>query len=233
LRDLRLRVAGIDEVFADNDPPTYCDYWSPLMSLPAVLGTKFISIPPAPYLSAKPVLVEKWRRELELLDGFRVGIQWQGNLAHPKDKFRSFPLQIFQAIASLPCVRLVSLQKGPGSEQIRNVDFPVYDLGPRLDESAGAFMDTAAVMQSLDLVITTDSSIGHLAGALGRPTWIPLSTVPEWRWLRDRDDSPWYPTVRLFRQSRRNGWNEVFSRMCHLLQPIAARSSLEDRREAG
>ena len=226
-------VSGIDEIFADDDPPTHCDVWSPLLSLPMALGTKLSNIPSEPYLKAHPLLVERWRKELERVQGFRIGIQWQGNPAYPKDRFRSFPLRQFGVLAHLPGVSLVSLQKGAGAEQLRNVDFPVFELGSRLDETSGAFCDTAAVMRSLDLVITTDTSIGHLAGALGVPAWIPLTTVPEWRWLWGREDSPWYPTVRLFRQARRDAWDEVFGRMRACLQDGVLCASHGKQREAG
>jgi hypothetical protein len=225
-------VLGTDEVLADDDPPTSCDVWSPLLSLPNYLGTRLTSIPPAPYLTARPLLVERWRRELEALIGFRIGIQWQGNPEHPKDRFRSFTLQHFKTIANVPGVQLVSLQKGPGAEQLQTIDFPVLDFGARMDKTCDAFLDTAAVMQNLDLIIT-DSSIGHLAGALGRPTWILLSAVPEWRWLLERDDTPWYRTVRLFRQSHCGDWCEVFARIRVCLQSMIATDSLQKRREAG
>ncbi len=213
-------VEGVDEIYASDDPPTSCDAWLPLMSLPALLQTHTTTIPPAPYLTARPALVERWRRDLAAIQGFRIGIQWQGNQANPKDRFRSFPLQNFSALASLENVQLISLQKGFGGEQLKEAQFPVLDLGSRLDENSGAFIETAAVMTCLDLVITTDTSIAHLAGALGVPTWIPLSSVPEWRWLTGREDTPWYPSVRLFRQTRRDDWDEVFSRMRTQLQLV-------------
>ena len=107
----------------------------------------------------------------------------------------------FAPLASLPGVRLISLQKGFGSEQVATVDFPVLDLSGRLDEVAGPFMDTAAVIRNLDLVVTADTAIAHLAGALGVPVWVALQFSADWRWLLGRDDSPWYPTMRLFRQT--------------------------------
>ena len=110
---------------------------------------------------------------------------------------------------------LFGLQKGPAREQIRDVArlFAVTDLGATLDEAAGAFVDTAAVMKNLDLVISTDTAVAHLAGALGVPVWVALSVGPDWRWLLGREDCPWYPTMRLFRQSRLHDWDEVFERM--------------------
>jgi hypothetical protein len=113
---------------------------------------------------------------------------------------------------------LISLQKGFGSEQISTVDFPVLDLSDRLDHVAGPFMDAAAVIGSVDLVVTPDTAIGHLAGALGAPVWLALQFSPNWRWLRKRDDSPWYPTMRLFRQTAFGQWPDVFERMADALQ---------------
>src|SRR5439155_6093351 len=122
----------------------------------------------------------------------------------------SVPLRHFAALARVPGVQLYSLQKGPARDQIGAAarEFAVADLGATLDEAAGAFMDTAAVMANLDLVVTTDTSIAHLAGALGVPVWVALSIGPDWRWLRDREDSPWYPSMRLFRQDSAHDWNE-------------------------
>ena len=124
----------------------------------------------------------------------------------------------FAPLASLPGVRLVSLQKGFGSEQIATVDFPVLDLSGRLDEVAGPFMDTAAVIRNLDLVVTADTAIAHLAGALGVPVWLALQFSPDWRWLQGRDDSPWYPTMRLFRQTTFGEWPDVFERIAKAVQ---------------
>jgi hypothetical protein len=130
----------------------------------------------------------------------------------------------FAPLAGLPGVRLVSLQKGFGSEQVATVDFPVLDLSGRLDAVAGPFMDTAAVIRSVDLVVTANTAIAHLAGALGVPVWVALELAPDWRWLRDRDDSPWYPTMRLFRQTTLDQWPDVFKRMANAVR--ASRSEM-------
>ena len=134
-----------------------------------------------PYLWADPGLTDQWRRELAAIDGFKIGIVWQGSRDYPSDRWRSIPLAQFAPLASLPGVRLISLQKGFGSEQIAAVDFPVLDLAARLDEAAGPFMDTAAVIRNLDLVVTVDTAIAHLAGALGAPVWLALQFSPDWR----------------------------------------------------
>jgi hypothetical protein len=130
------------------------------------------------------------------------------------------PLAQFAPLAQVPGVTLVSLQKGPGTEQLRQADerLPVTELGSHLDEEAGPFMDTAAVMGNLDLVITTDTAAAHLAGSLGVPVWVALPFAPDWRWLADRADSPWYPTMRLFRQERPGDWAGVFARIAQALR---------------
>src|SRR4029077_10990196 len=121
------------------------------------------------------------------------------------DRQRSLPLARFAPVSRLAGIRLISLQKGTGSEQLAKLpdDFPIMDLGSSLDQATGTFLETTAVLKNLDLIITCDTAIGHLAGALGLPVWIVLPFAPDWRWLLDREDSPWYPTVRLFRQSQR------------------------------
>jgi ADP-heptose:LPS heptosyltransferase len=133
------------------------------------------------------------------------------------------PLAELAPLAQVPGVSLVSLQKGPGSEQLRDVSFcdRVLDLGSDLDRGPDAFLDTAAAMAGLDLVISTDTSIAHLAGALGRPTWIALPAVAEWRWLLERSDSPWYPNMRLFRQRRRRNWQSVVAALVAAVTPLA------------
>ncbi len=124
------------------------------------------------------------------------------------------PLAEFLPLGQVDGVRLISLQKGFGAEQVAALTdrLPLLDWGPTLDE-AGAFLDTAAIMQHLDLVITSDTAIAHLAGALGITVWVALGMVPDWRWFREREDSPWYPTMRLFRQTERGAWASVFQRM--------------------
>jgi ADP-heptose:LPS heptosyltransferase len=148
----------------------------------------------------------------------RVGIAWQGSPTYVLDAFRSIPLAQFAPLAACPGVRLFGLQKGAGREQIAAAGVPLVDLGATLDEGTGAFVDTAAVMQSLDLVITSDTAIAHLAGALGVRVWVALPHVPDWRWLLERPTSPWYPTMRLFRQPRPGDWASVFRTMAEELR---------------
>ena len=201
------------------------DFYVPLLSLPGVFGTTLATIPAGvPYLSAQPQRFFHWRRELARLGGFRVGIAWQGAPGYAGDAQRSVPLAAFAPLANCPGVRLFSLQKHHGSEQLTPLAdrLKIVDLGPLVDEAGGAFVDTAAVMKALDLVITSDTAVAHLAGALGVPVWVALPAVPDWRWLLDRDDSPWYPTMRLFRQTRAGDWSDVFARMASELRTLFA-----------
>jgi hypothetical protein len=198
-----------------------CDFYLPLLSAPYALGTTAATIPcQVPYLWSDRELTGRWRQELAEIEGFKIGIVWQGSRHFHLDRLRSIPLAHFAALARLPGVQLISLQKGFGSEQTATIDFPLVDLSGRLDEVTGPFMDTAAVIRNLDLVLTPDTAIAHLAGALGAPVWVALQLSPDWRWLRRRDDSPWYPTMRLFRQTTLGNWPEVFERIAEAVQTV-------------
>jgi hypothetical protein len=149
--------------------------YAPLLSLPRIFGTNLTNIPaPVPYLFARDELARTWRERLGQRGGFNIDICWQGSRTHEGDRQRSFRLTQFAPLAAIPGVQLVSLQKGPGSEQLAEAPFPVQAPGPDFDASAGAFMESAAVMTNLDLVITSDTAIAHLAGALGTPVWVAL-----------------------------------------------------------
>jgi Flp pilus assembly protein TadD len=215
------RCPGIDCLTAPGAPAPDCDVQAPLLSLPGIFGTSLATIPAEiPYLFAEDTRVEHWRRHLGPADGLRIGITWQGNPDYPADVHRSFPLAHFACVARIPGVRLLSLQQGPGHEQLGRAthDFAVTDLGSQFRESTGSFLDTAAAMRNLDLVIAPNTALAHLAGALGVPVWVALSTSADWRWLLDRDDSPWYPTMRLFRQDDLGNWGLVFGRIAAALQ---------------
>ena len=151
------------------------------MSLPGILQTTVATVPAnVPYLVPRAELVEKWQTRLTELDGFKIGISWQGNVKYRHDRWRSIPLSYFEPLARVPGVRLIGLQKGDGVEQLAEIQgrFPVADLSGELDRET-PFLDTAAVMKSLDLVISSDSALVHLAGALGVPTWVVLPFVPD------------------------------------------------------
>jgi tetratricopeptide (TPR) repeat protein len=221
LLPLLARCAGIDQILAKGSPLPPFDVHAPLLSLPGLFRTTLADIPASvPYLYPDPGLVEHWRRQLSTITAFKVGIVWQGNPKHKLDRQRSIPLRHFEALARIPGVQLFSLQKGAGTEQIEVLQgrFSLIDLGSRLDQTSGAFMDTAAVMHSLDLVVTSDTAIAHLAGGLGVPVWLALPFVADWRWLLDRDDSPWYPSMRLFRQTRPGDWDDVFQRLAAAIE---------------
>jgi tetratricopeptide (TPR) repeat protein len=213
LAPLLSRSAGIDRMPADD---AGCEVRVSLLSLPWRLGTTPASVPAnIPYLFADPGLVEKWRAELPPGPRLKVGLVWQGNPSHRRDRLRSIPLCAFAPLAGLTGVQLFSLQKGHGIEQLPEwADrLGIIDLGSRLTERAGAFTDTAAVVKNVDLLICADTAIVHLAGGLGVPVFLALNRVPDWRWLLDRDDTPWYPTVRLFRQGAEADWEAVLTRI--------------------
>jgi tetratricopeptide (TPR) repeat protein len=224
---LLTRTPGIDGWVGWGATPPPFDVWVPLMSLPTSFHTTLETIPAeVPYVFPDPELVAHWGRQLAPVRGFRVGITWQGSPRHAWDRHRSCPLEAFEPLARVPGVHLISLQKGNGSEQLRALGgrFPVLSLGELLDEASGPFLDTAAVMPHLDLVICVDTALAHLAGAMARPAWLALIYSPDWRWLLDREDNPWYPTLRLFRQERPNDWASVFRRMAEELpKEVAAR----------
>lgn len=215
------RTPGIDQLVPAGTPVA-CDAHAPLMSLPWILGTTLDTVPAdVPYVRTDEERLARWQTRLAALSGVRVGIAWQGNPKQRQDRFRSLPLAAFEPLARLPNVRLLSLQKGFGAEQVAAVAdrFTVQSLGDDVDASA-AFVDTAAILRHLDLVITPDTAIAHLAGAVGARTWLLLQHASEWRWLLERDDTPWYPTMRLFRQPSRGDWDSV-------LRSVAARLASE------
>jgi tetratricopeptide (TPR) repeat protein len=196
------------------------DYQIHFFSVPRAFKTRLESIPGGvPYLKADPLLAAKWAGRLGR-GGFKVGVAWQGNPDPSLDMARSAPLKHFAPLAAVAGVRLISLQKGYGAEQIDSAGFPVETLGDDFDTGPNAFLDTAAVMANLDLIVSIDTSIAHLAGALGQPAWVALKHIPEWRWMLGREDSPWYPTMHLFRQSAAGEWADVFSTMAETLKPL-------------
>jgi tetratricopeptide (TPR) repeat protein len=198
--------AGIDRLVERGEKLPAFDVQAPLLSLPGIFRTSLETIPAdVPYLFADRRLIEHWRAELGPIAGLKIGIFWQGATTNPA---RIIPLSHFGSLAGLPGVRLLSLQKGVGVEKLQEARerFPVTEVGSRLQ----GFMDTAAVLRNLDLLITCDTAVAHLAGAMGVPVWVALPFVADWRWLLNRSDSPWYPTMRLFRQKKLGDWAGVF-----------------------
>jgi len=223
-----VRLLGLaswpDVTISDGARLSGVDFELPLMSVPYALGTTEATIPAdVPYLVADTERVAFWNSRLPQ-DGFRIGIAWRARPNVPIDRGRSFPLRCLAPLARLPGVRLISLQKDHALEELKTLPsgMIVETLGPEFDAGPGGFVDAAAVMMSLDLVISVDTSLAHLAGALGRPVWIALQRVPDWRWLLEREDTPWYPTARLFRQRAAGEWDEVFARMAAELVPVGA-----------
>ena len=219
-------IPGPDEIVekrAWEDFKADFDFHIPLMSLPRVLGTTLETIPAeVPYLHPNPDLVTAWR---EVLDreaagkAMQVGLAWAANPKYKMGRRRTCPLAEFAPLFDIPEVAFFSLQKGEGVKHL--ADLPdgaaLTDFGSELDEKHGAFMDTAAIIANLDLVITIDTSVAHLAGALGRPVWTLLPFAPDWRWMLGREDSPWYPTMRLFRQDRPGEWEGIMRRFAAAL----------------
>ncbi len=195
------------------------DLQCPTSDLPLAFGTRLETIPAAPsYLSPRPARVREWQARLGAHDRLRVGLVWSGNPAHNNDRNRSIPLAAMTALLDVDAC-FISLQKDPRpADQAFLIETrEIVDLTSHLTD----FVETAALIACLDLVITVDTSVAHLAGALGCPTWILLPYTPDFRWLLDRDDSPWYPSVRLFRQGERRNYDEVLARVREELQKLA------------
>jgi len=215
------RSAGVDCALAQGDALPSFDVHSPLMSLPATFRTSLSNIPAeTAYLSADPTRVDDWRRRLAADRLVRVGLFWRGNRDHHEDVFRSIPLDYFAPLFEVPGCSFYSLQKDAAGElaTIAGSRFPIIDLSDQLTD----FHETAALTANLDLVIGCDSAPAHLAGALGVPIWLALPAAPDWRWLLEREDSPWYPTMRLFRQQRLGDWVPVFARAAAELRSLVA-----------
>lgn len=188
------------------------DYHIPLLSLPHVFANPAIPSHDR-YLAAEPELKAKWAQRIGK-NGFRVGIAWQGNTGAMGSEGKSFALKSLAQIAKLPGIRLINLQKNAGAEQLQTLPRDMrIERFEDLDSGPDAFLDTAAILENLDLVISCDTAIAHLAGALGIASWVALKYVPQWHWFLDRSDSPWYPRTRLFRQSEPGNWDPVFCKM--------------------
>ena len=229
------RVDGLDHIFPrDSEIPPH-DLQSSLMSLPRLFGLTLQNLPPAPCLTWQ---IQDRERLKQVINSsahhreMRVGIVWSGSVTFKNNRKRSVPLARFFQFAHIPNVKLFSLQKGPPQEDLQKLACPalVVDLGSHLRD----FADTAAALQDLDLVIMTDSSVAHLAGSLDVPVWNLLDFEAYWLYLNHREDTPWYPSMRLFRQSKPNDWDGVFDRVAGELAGAAARKAQgdEDMRHA-
>lgn len=210
----------IVQLMALNDPLPGYDVHCSIMSLPLMFRTTLQSIPATmPYLIAPQPIVERWRPRLEAAGKRKIGLVWAGAPSHREDQTRSMTLQAFAPLAAARDVLFICLQKGSAESEARNppAGMQLVSLGPELND----YLDTAAVITQLDLVISVDTSVAHLAGALGKPVWVLLKYVPDWRWLLDRQDSPWYPTMRLFRQTTPGEWQTPISQIVNELDAMA------------
>ncbi len=207
LQSLMSSLAGAPQIISTGDPLPDFDLHCPLLSLPLAFKTRLETIPSgAPYLLAPSQAAIDWKARIGIKRRPRIGLAWSGNAAHERDRDRSMNLRAFLSILDIGAT-FISLQK-----DVRADDAAVLDERSdilRLGEQLGDFSDTAALVSQLDLVISVDTSVAHLAGALGKPVWVLLSHIPEWGWLLDRSDSPWYPTASLFRQDQTRTWDAV------------------------
>ena len=223
LHGLLQNYADIDEMLElsfDKQTDADFDLHVSLMDLPAISGTTLETIPAeTPYIHPDPAKVTYWRDKLDD-PNLKVGIVWAGSPSHGNDHNRSCELELFAPLAGIDGVRLYGLQKGPAEAQARKLS-PVTEL-TSLSESLNDFSDTAAAIANLDLVISVDTAPAHLAGAMARPTWVLLPFAPDWRWMLDWTDSPWYPTTRLFRQNQWGDWDPVFQCIHEELRQLAA-----------
>jgi tetratricopeptide (TPR) repeat protein len=213
LLELFRRHEPIFEGGKDANPVGSFDLWVPNISLPLVLGmASYEQVPPTPYLTPSAELVARWAPRLKP-SRLKVGLTWQGSTTNQRDRYRSIPVDRFRALAELP-VDLYSLQLPTRPDQ-------TYDFCDNIAAEITNFDDTAAIVSQLDLVISVDTAVAHLAGALGKPVWILLNQHGEWRWLTEREDTPWYPTARLFRQTQLENWNPVLTRVYDALGALA------------
>jgi tetratricopeptide (TPR) repeat protein len=220
LSSLLRNVGGVSEVIAKGGQLPEFDVHCPLLSLPLVFATTVQTIPATtPYLSTNSSSVKNWKDKIKRDDSkLRIGIIWSGNPKNIKLRYKSCSLNAFAPLAKLEGITFYSLQKGESAEQTKNPPegIELIDYTEEIED----FSDTAALIENLDLVISVDTAAAHLAGALGKPIWTLLPYAADWRWLINRDDSPWYPTMRLFRQPSFRDWKSVIERICIELQKI-------------
>jgi hypothetical protein len=225
LRRLLQNVEGADGLVTISETKhSSFDIWIPLLSMPKFFTRSIAEIPSQQsYLRAEPELLAS---TADLIDkgSFTVGLCWQGNREYVGDRNRSLPFNDLEPLFGVPGIRFYSLQKGYGSEQLDESQFAasVEDIASRLDLGTDGFVETAAALMHLDLVISVDTAIAHLAGALGKPVWLLLSPNAEWRWFRDSEQSPWYPTMRLCRRRSSETWRDLLERVSQRLHDVVS-----------
>lgn len=222
-------IRGAEQVLTYDAPMPTSRYHACLVSLPGILGSTPETSPDAKCLKADPDLVQLWSKRLAGIPGFRVGCVWAGTKEGIDCPRRSYPLSSLAPLARIPGVSLLSLQVGRGLDELREVDFPIVDLGADLTATPGSFVDGAAVVANLDLIVSCDTGACHFAGALGARTWTALPFTACWRWALDPNVSPWYPTMTLFRQETPGDWDGVFERMADALRALVSEGTHECR----
>jgi hypothetical protein len=231
LKSLLGRLEGAAAVFNLGDPLPSFDLQCPLLSLPLAFGTELGTIPGRePYLRSSDASRMIWSERLPQRQPLRVGLVWAGNPELKNDRNRSIPLERMAPLLAMPGVQFVSLQRDvrSGDAEVLMRSDQLTDISADLQD----FDDTAAVVSLLDLVIAVDTAVAHLAGALGKPVWLLLPFGPDPRWMLDREDSPWYPTARLFRQPKRGDWDFVLARVCQEVGNLVGNSIGEHDRQA-
>ena len=226
LHRLLAHTEGARQVITDGGTVSDLKWQCPLLSLPRAFGTDSNSIPAkVPYIYADPELAEAWRERMPATS-LRVGLVWGGDPKHSQNFRRIIPLEVLAPLTYLEGTTFYSLQMGPPAEQIKQLGERVRLID--LQNEQRDFADTAAIVANLDLVISIDTSVAHLAGAMGKPVWILLFKSPDWRWLLEREDSPWYPTARLCRQSTLGKWGDVVARVREELRKAVTRAVTSD-----
>ena len=226
LMDLFRNLSGPDclaEHRRDGRPDREYDFYVPLLSLPKIFNTTLDTIPnKVPYLFADPAKINSWQPEFKG-PALKVGLVWAGRRTHSNNHNRSIQLVYFKDLAQIEGIQLYGLQKGRITQQSTGpvANFNIIHLGERFEN----FADTAGAIANLDLIISVDTAVVHLAGAMGKPVWLLLPFVPDWRWLLDRQDSPWYPTIRIFRQHRYGDWQTALQKVATCLQNLVAETA--------
>lgn len=223
LRRIMQTIPGIDDVLLLEDVAQVEDNYlfCPIMSLPYLMGTCLDSIPQKiPYLTPPPEMRDSWRRRLDGMKGVKVGLAWAGCSLNQDDASRSIPLKFFAPLMTLEGIRFVSLQQDEAALQLKGLG---WEMVCWMDDCPD-LLDTAAMVGELDLVITVDTAMAHLAGALGTPVWLLNRLSSEWRWMMGRDDSPWYPSMKIFRQPQRGDWDSVIQHVAGELRQVSSES---------